>query len=85
MLQYQRFVYFIFFYAGAYILPLSPPPHWGGKFFQVEILSGEVFQIDTKDMKKKLMSELEFLFKPERGDFFQVCGRINAPVIGPAL
>ena len=50
--------------AGAYILPLFPPPG-GGEFFQVESFSGEVFQVDTEDMKKKLRSS---------GEVFQVGG-----------
>ena len=48
-------------------------------FFQVENLGGEVFQVDTKDMKKKLMSEWG-IFSSQGGESFQVCGRIYAPV-----
>ena len=40
------------------------------EFFQVESFSGEVFQVDTEDMKKKLRSS---------GESFQVFGRIYAP------
>ena len=47
--------------------------------FQVENFSGEVFQVDTKDMKKKLMSEWG-IFSSQGGESFQVCGRIYAPV-----
>ena len=50
----------------------------GGEFFQVENLCGEVFQVDTKDMKKKLMSEWG-IFSSQGGESFQVCGRIYAP------
>ena len=65
--------------AGAYILPLFPPPG-GGEFFQVESFSGEVFQVDTEDMKKKLRSSGE-VFQVGGGGSFQVFGRIYAPVI----
>ena len=37
----------------------------GGEFFQVESFSGEVFQVDTENMKKKLRSS---------GEVFQVGG-----------
>ena len=54
-----------------------PPPR-GGEFFQVESFSGEVFQVDTEDMKKKLRSSGE-VFQVGGGESFQVFGRIYAP------
>ena len=38
-----------------HIFTIDNNEHW--EFFQVENFSGEVFQVDTKDMKKKLMSK----------------------------
>ena len=63
-------------YRGVYSSAIRPPG--GGEFFQVENLGGEVFQVDTKDMKKKLMSEWG-IFSSQGGESFQVCGRIYAP------
>ena len=48
------------------------------QFFQVESFSGEVFQVDTEDMKKKLRSSGE-VFQVGGGESFQVFGRIYAP------
>ena len=54
---------------GVYFSAIPPPG--GGGFLQVESLGWEVFQVDTKDMKKKHMSEWEiFSSQGEGGGIF---------------
>ena len=61
----------LFFYVrivrGVYIFQHTSPPQVEGEFFKVDNLGEEVFQVDTKDMKKKTSCPSGEFFQPRGG------------------